>query len=369
MNTAGLGPEGQRVLPARASVGEKHHHKLWRKQGAGLGPVRVRDPRTRWAPGRWKGGGGMGRRLTVKVYGAIPVEVHFSEHLIQLGTHQRLPQQSWCCLSQLCHGDPSISVPVKLGFQQGSAPPTQSWLCLNPSLSCHIPGLDAPTCAHPNPPPLPKLGQQAPCSRKSPWADPPAERELDLLQPLPGPRPPICRAVGLQGLNPTPSLSGPDGRPAGLLSSHPTSTRLDHTPYLSEGDAQLPHPQHVRRLLPQLWAHQFHKLLEVHAATHCGPRQSVTVERAGPQKGRRKHHRCQPLPSSASGKESSASKPLGVEGRGGGSPALHGDYRARCSGALSEVRKCGGRSPRFGPRQLQVQTLPRLPKGMALGDS
>lgn len=261
-----------------------------------------------------EGWGGMGRRLTVKVYGAIPVEVHISEHLIQLRTPQRLPQQSRCYLSQLCHGDPSISVPVKLGFQQGSAPPTQSWLCLNPSVSCHILGLDAPTCAHPNPPPLPKLGQQAPSSRKSPWAGPPAESELDLLQPLPGPRPPVCRAVGLQRLNPTPRLSGPDGTPAGRLSSPPASPRPAHTPHLSEGDAQLPDPQHVRRLLPQLWAHQFHKLLEVHAATHCGPRQSVTGERAGPEKGRRQRHKCQPLPSSASGKESPASKPLGVGG-------------------------------------------------------
>lgn len=40
--------------------------------------------------------------------------------------------------------------------------------------------------------------------------------------------------------------------------------------YLTEGDLELPHAHHVRRLLPQLRAHHLHKVLEVHAAAHCG---------------------------------------------------------------------------------------------------
>lgn len=97
------------------------------------GPVRGRGRRSyRLSLGAGGGGGGcLGRKLTVKVYGAVPVEVHVSEHLIQLRIHQRLPQQGWCCLSQLRHSDPSIPVPVKLGSQQGSAPPTQSHLHLS----------------------------------------------------------------------------------------------------------------------------------------------------------------------------------------------------------------------------------------------
>lgn len=130
MNPAGLRPEEQRVLPSGTSVGEKHHHKFWRKEGAVLEPVLVRDPGRCWAhPGCWRG-----RRLTIKVYGAIPIEIHFSEHLIQLRTHQWLPQQSRCYLSQLCHCDSSIFIPVKLGFQrvQPLLPKAGSaWTCLH----------------------------------------------------------------------------------------------------------------------------------------------------------------------------------------------------------------------------------------------
>lgn len=63
-------------------------------------------------------GGWQNRKLTVKIYGAVPIEIHFSEHLVQLRARQWLPQQSGCCLSQFCHGDSSIPVPVKLGCQQ-----------------------------------------------------------------------------------------------------------------------------------------------------------------------------------------------------------------------------------------------------------
>ena len=99
----------------------------------------------------------LGRRLTIEVYGAVPIEVHFSEHLVQLRTHQWLPQQSRCCLSQLCHRDSPIPVPVKLVFQQGSALPTQSCLCLYPPPPCHILCLDAHTIVRPHAPPPPRL--------------------------------------------------------------------------------------------------------------------------------------------------------------------------------------------------------------------
>lgn len=116
MNLAGVsGARG-------ALVAGQHHHELCRREGAGFEPVQVSDPRRHWArPGSQKDRAWSGRRLTVKVHGAVPIEIHFLEHLIQLRTHQWLPQESRCCLPQLCHRDPPIPVPVKLRFRQDSA--------------------------------------------------------------------------------------------------------------------------------------------------------------------------------------------------------------------------------------------------------
>ena len=116
MNLAGVsGARG-------ALVAGQHHHELCKREGAGFEPVQVSDPRRHWAPpGSQKDRAWSGRRLTVKVHGAVPIEIHFLEHLVQLRTHQWLPQESRCCLPQLCHRDPPIPVPVKLQFRQDSA--------------------------------------------------------------------------------------------------------------------------------------------------------------------------------------------------------------------------------------------------------
>lgn len=79
----------------------------------------IPDAGSAWELEGWVTGVCLGRRLTIKVYSAVPIEVHISEHLIQLRTHQRLPQQSRCSLSQLFHCDSSIHVPVKLGSLKG----------------------------------------------------------------------------------------------------------------------------------------------------------------------------------------------------------------------------------------------------------
>lgn len=132
------------------SVAGQHHHELCRREGAGLEPVQVSDPRRHWAqPGTQRGGAWSGRTLTIKVHSAIPIEVHVLEHLVQLRTHQWLPQQSRCCLPQLCHRDPPIPVPVKLRFRQGSALLPSS--CTRHHLAGH------PHFLHPNPPPPPRL--------------------------------------------------------------------------------------------------------------------------------------------------------------------------------------------------------------------
>ena len=112
------------VSGARGSlVAGQHHHELCRREGVGLEQVQVSNPRRHWAqPGSQRDRAWSGRRrLTVKVHSAVPIEIHFLEHLIQLRTHQWLPQQSGCCLPQLCHRDPPIPVPVKLQIRQNSA--------------------------------------------------------------------------------------------------------------------------------------------------------------------------------------------------------------------------------------------------------
>lgn len=140
------GVRGQCSLPPGASVDGKHHHKLCRRGGAGLG----RSGSSQQVLGSvWEPEGRrsvcLGGRLTIEVYSAVPVEIHISEHLIQLMIHQRLPQQSRCRLSQLCHCDSSIPVPVKLGPRQGSASPTQSRHHLHPTTVPLVRCLDAPT--------------------------------------------------------------------------------------------------------------------------------------------------------------------------------------------------------------------------------
>lgn len=82
MNPAGLGPAGETVLEPQwvksiitNSAGEKGLSRSGVPRGAGLS----------LGPGGVRRRGCLGRTPTIKVYGAVPVEVHIPEHLIQVG--------------------------------------------------------------------------------------------------------------------------------------------------------------------------------------------------------------------------------------------------------------------------------------------
>lgn len=119
MTPAGLGPSPSWSLSGWTASSQILRGR--RGRGLGLSPWGTPDAGSAWELEGWVAGVCLGRRLTIKVYSAVPIEVHISEHLVQLRTHQRLPQQSRCSLLQLCHCDSSIPVPVKLGSLKVSA--------------------------------------------------------------------------------------------------------------------------------------------------------------------------------------------------------------------------------------------------------
>lgn len=145
MNLAGVsGARG-------ALVAGQHHHELCRREGAGFERVQVSDPRRHWArPGARRDRAWSGRSSPpLKVHG-VPSPLRSTWSISSnSGTHQWLPQESRCCLPQLCHRDPPIPVPVKLRIPAGLSPPTLS--CAH----CHLAW--TPPLPPSNPPPPPRL--------------------------------------------------------------------------------------------------------------------------------------------------------------------------------------------------------------------
>lgn len=237
--------------------------------------------------------GCLGRRLTIKVHSAVPIEVHISEHLIQFRGHQWLPQQGRCCLLQLCHCDSSIPVPVKLGSQQISACPTRGGTI--PTLVHAVLG-----CPH-----LQWSKPSHSCSRKSPWVDPPDG--VSQTPSIPWPLSHHLQASGPPvGEAPLAWMGGQQGcRAAAHLTptSHarPRPTPLERRCTALESPTCAPSPPSaLGPSVPQILQSPHGHPLRTQTECHNGG--------LGPKKGQ---HEGQPLPNSASRKEHPAAMPSG----------------------------------------------------------